>query len=395
MVKIGYLRPLPCEIDVMGGSITSLGTEIRMGLIHDWLKVGHEVTIYSHTPKTFKDKYNVKPKKSLFDDEPKDTSMWWDKIKLEPKTTDIDVDILWIECGQYQAIIPDVERIFQILDNFSGRVIHHQHSNYSFPFAASFATTTEKQHSELNLTRFAHKYDVWEDKTHKVVSPTTDLKAFISLSKDRGNYQEYCDKKMVDFDVIPPAYSDIEPFFPIKQNPKYDSLFIGGLNHGSSGKGSKKDSRYEPVKKYYGSGLYKTGIIGNWSEVQKDKSIKQFDIPNSIMEGKKGKHGDAYEYWNDSLTCINVSSEKNDTIGIIPSRFTMAMRGGSIMLADNKFVGIDKFIDKKYIVNSAEQCKAIIDELKQMDVTEREKVRQAQLKMFPKWESLNWKEIFS
>jgi hypothetical protein len=390
----------------MDGSITSLGTEIRMGLIHDWLKIGHEVTVYSSTPKTFKEKYCVKPKISQslfdFDDEHKkeeNTSMWWDKIKLEPKTTDIDADVLWIECGQYQAIIADVQRIFQVLDKFSGRVIHHQHSNFSFPFGSSFATTTERQHSELNLTRFAHKYDVWTNKRHKVLSPTTNLNAFIAMSKDRGNYQEYFDKKMVEFGTIPPAYSDIEPFFPMKQNPTYDSLFIGGINHGSSGSGGSKNSRYEIIKKYYGSGLYKTGIIGNWSEKIKAKdgteSIKEHIIPNTEMKGKMGTHGQAYEYWNDSLTCINVSSEKNDTIGIVPSRFTMAMRGGSIVLTDDKFIGIDKFIDKKYIVNSTEQCKVLIDEIKSLYVEEREKVRQAQLAKFPKWESLNWTEIFS
>ena len=113
------------------------------------------------------------------------------------------------------------------------------------------------------------------------------------------------------------------------------------------------------------------------------------------MLGVQGKHGDAYKYWNDSLVCINCASEKNNKMGIIPSRFTMALRGGSIMLSDENFHAIDRYLDKKFIVSSAESCKSIISELKSLSIEEREKVRQAQLAKFPKWESLNWKEIFS
>jgi len=404
-MKIGYLRPIPSEFDVMKGSTNTLGTEIRMGITHDWLKLGHEVIVYTSTPKSFVQTKDIpKPKsRSLFDfgDEPTvKTSMWWDKLKLEPETLKIDADVLWIECGQFAlyGADNDIRRMFEVLHNFKGTVIYHQHSNFSFPFSASFAKTTERQHSETNLTVYAHKYDIWTDKKWKVLSPTTNLKEFISLSKDRGNYQEYYDKKMVEFGFIPPAYSDIEPFFPIKQNPTYDSLFIGGINHGSGSHGGKQNSRYEIVKKYYGSGLYKTGVIGNWSEKIKSKdgtkSVKEIVIPNTQMLGVKGKHGDAYGFWNDSLTCINCSSEKNNTIGIVPSRFTMAIRGGSIMLTDKSFSGIEKYIERKFIVSNAEECKNIITEIKSMSIEEREKLRQEQLSKFPTWKSLNWNEIF-
>src|SRR4030066_1503342 len=98
-MKIGYLRMgLPIEVDVMTGSTSALGTEIRMGLFADWLKLGHEVSIYTHV-RNFKQ--NVKKQKSLFDDEePVNNLAWADNLKIDDTTTDIDADVMWIECGQ-------------------------------------------------------------------------------------------------------------------------------------------------------------------------------------------------------------------------------------------------------------------------------------------------------
>lgn len=393
-MKIGYLRMgLPVEIGVMNGSTSALGTEIRDGLLHDWLKLGFDVSIYTQV-RNFKQ--NVKKSKSLFDDEePINTLAWANKLKLEPETLNIDCDVLWVECGQPNTIFGDhVRRCFDVISNFKGTVIYHQHSDFSFPFGDVWANATPGT-SEKNLRNMLKKYDILKDKKWKVLSPSTNQEVFKTMSNGRADYKDLETKGIVEFGFIPPAYSDVEPLFVMKQNPTYDALWIGGQNTSNRNKCGKKDSRLELVKKYYGSGLYKTAIIGNWSEEQKDKSVKQIVIPNSEMLGVRGKHGDAYRYWNDSFVCINCASEKNGNMGIIPSRFTMAIRGGSIMLTDNKFNGIEKFIDKKYIVSSAEQCKTLIDELKLLSVEEREKVRQTQLSKFPKWEELNWKEIFS
>ncbi len=92
-MKIGYLRMgLPIEVNVMTGSTSALGTEIRMGLLHDWLKLGHDVTIYTTTR-------NFEPKKkyrmSLFDDEPvQHTPSWMEKLKVDDTTLNIDSDVL-------------------------------------------------------------------------------------------------------------------------------------------------------------------------------------------------------------------------------------------------------------------------------------------------------------
>jgi len=381
-MKIGYLRMgLPVEIGVMNGSTSALGTEIRDGLLHDWLKLGHEVNIYTHV-RNFKQ--NIKKQKSLFDDiEPENTLAWADKLKLDDTTTDIDADVMWVECGQPNTIFGDhVRRAFDVISHFKGTVIYHQHSDFSFPFGDIWATTDST--SDKNLRVMLKKYDILKDKKWKVLSPATNQEALKTMSNGRADYKDLESKGIVEFGFIPPAYSDVEPFFSMKKEPQYDALWIGGQNTSNRGSGSKKDSRYELVKKYYGSGLYKTAVMGAW----------ETPIPNVEMLGVQGKHGDAYKYWNDSLVCINCASEKNGNMGIIPSRFTMAIRGGSIMLTDKTFSGIEKYVDKKYIVSSAESCKSLISELKTLSVEEREKLRKEQLAKFPKWSELNWSEIF-
>ena len=381
-MKIGYLRMgLPVEIDVMKGSTSSLGTEIRDGLLHDWTKLGHEITIYTTTR-------NFEPKKkhrmSLFDDEPvQQTPSWMEKLKVDDQTLNIDSDVLWVECGQPNTIFGDhVRRCFDVISKFRGTVIYHQHSDFSFPFGDIWETTDSSH--EKNLRVMLKKYDILTDKKWKVLSPSTNQEVFKTMSNGRADYKDLETKGIVEFGYIPPAHSDVEPYFPLKQDPLYDALWIGGQNTSNRNKTGKKDSRYELVKKYYGTPLYKTAIIGEW----------ETQIPNTKMLGVQGKHGDAYKYWNDSLVCINCASEKNNKMGIIPSRFTMAIRGGSIMLSDTNFHGIDRYLDKKYIVSSAESCHRIIDELKSLSLEEREKIRQEQLMKFPKWESLNWTSIF-
>jgi hypothetical protein len=384
-MKIGYLRMgLPIEVDVMNGSTSALGTEIRMGLFADWIKLGYGVNIYTTTRNFRKEK--PKKTRSLFDfeEEPKeDTSSWMDKLVVDDKTLDIDANVLWVECGQPNTIFGDhVRRVFDVISHFEGTVIYHQHSDFSFPFGDIWAPTDSIH--EKNLRVMLKKYDILKNKKWKVLTPSTNMEAFKTMSNGRADYKDLENKKIVEFGYIPPAYSDVEPFFPINPKPTYDALWIGGQNTSNRNGASKKDSRYELVKKYYGSGLYKTGVIGEW----------ETPIPNTEMLGVKGKHGDAYGYWNDSLVCINCASEKNGHMGIIPSRFTMAIRGGAIMLSDANFNGIDRYLDSKYIVRSADEVKRIIDEIKLLSIEERTKLRQAQLSKFPKWESLNWTEIF-
>jgi hypothetical protein len=390
-MKIGYLRMgLAVEVDVMTGSTFALGTEIRMGLLHDWLKLGYEVAIYTQV-RNFKQTKDI-PKsksKSLFDfgDEseikPK-IDLWTDKLQIEPETLDIDANVLWVECGQPNTTFGDhVRRCFDVISHFKGTVIYHQHSDFSFPFTDIWATTDST--SEKNMRVMLKKYDILKDKKWKILSPATNQEVFKTIKNGRADYKDLETKGIVEFGYIPPAYSDVEPFFLMKQNPSYDALWIGGQNTSNRNGASKKDSRYELVKKYYGSGLYNTAVIGDW----------ETSIPNIKMLGVQGKHGDAYKYWNDSLVCINCASEKNGNMGIIPSRFTMALRGGAIMLTDKNFSGIERYIERKFIVSNAEECKNIITEIKNMSLEEREKLRQIQLSKFPKWEELNWKDIFS
>lgn len=385
-MKIGFLRfNLPVEVDVMRGSTSLLGTEIRMGLFHDWLQLGYDVTIYSQVRDFVK-----KPKKTLFDfgdedDKPQD--LWWDKLNIESETTDIDADVLWIENAQPVTIFGDhIPRTLDVVSRFEGRIIYHHHGDPSFAFPFGDALTEPTSDNELNLRVLFKKYNIWNNKKWKVLAPVRNMDLFKKICKGRSriSYKELEDKGLVEFGYIPAGQSQVEPYYPVNPNPTYDATWIGGQNASNKNNGSNKDSRYELVKKYYGSGLYKTAIIGDWKE----------QVPNSRMLGVLGRHGDAYRYWNDAYTCIHGASQTINEVGLQVTRPIMALRGGAVVMCDSNIVGVEQDFDKKFIVHSAQECKNIINEVKSMDFIEREELRIEQLKKFPEWKDLNWKEIF-
>lgn len=387
MTKIGFLRfNLPVEIDVLRGSTSLLGTEIRMGLIHDWLKLGYEVTIYSRTRDFAK-----KSKTTLFDfgdEDNKPNDLWWDKIKVESESTDIDADVLWIENSQPVTIYGDyIPRTLDVISRYEGNIIYHHHGDPAFAFPFGDSLTEPTSENELNLRVLFRKYNIWKNKNWKVLAPVHNMERFKEICKGRSkiSYKELENKGLVEFDYIPAGHSEIEPHFPVSPNPTYDALWIGGQNTSNKNNGGSKDSRYELVKKYYGSGLYKTAIIGDWQE----------QIPNARMFGVMGRHGDAYRYWNDSYVCIHGASPAISSIGLQVTRPIMALHGGAIVLADSGMYGVERDFDKKYIVNSSEECALKIKEIKYMSQEERNVYRIEQLKKFPEWKDLNWQEIFS
>src|SRR3972149_6631845 len=103
--------------------------------------------------------------------------MWWDDIKVESETKDIDCDVLFIENGQPNTMMGDIKRVFEVISSFEGTVIYHHHGSpaFAFPFGDIFAEPTIENPSENNLRVLLKKYDMFKNKKWKILAPVHNI----------------------------------------------------------------------------------------------------------------------------------------------------------------------------------------------------------------------------
>jgi len=369
-MKIGFLRlGLPIELDLDTASVNTLGTEIRKALLLSWLKKGFDVTVY--TP--FKEKDFVWVRKQE----------QFKNLNYEPLLLPKDEGVLFIEMGvsntTYTYSIGKfeksyVERCFECIAAFEGLVVYYQHGVIPFPVEKR----ETKSENPLNLANLHKRYDLFKNKQWLI------LHHFINEEGFKKEYSQY-NNVNAKFKFIPLCYGDSDPWFEVKPNPPFDVLFIG--SQWDSASKSAGQERFEEIAKFYDTSLYRGYVVGKWEQ----EVVKKFKYCKYL--GQLGKHGDAYRLWNNSYACVWTTSSKVKKLGLIPTRPLMVMRSGAVCLADSTIFGVEKFIDKKFIVSTSEEVKRVLDELKSMSIEERDKLRREQLSKFPKWDDLNWNEI--
>lgn len=340
-MNIGYIRMgLPIELNLSMGSANTLGTEIRAGMLNYW-KDKHNITFY--TP--------IKKKDMQF--------IGRNKYKLLgfPKNE----DVLFIEMGvtnelyRYNAMNKNksyIKRMLECIDNFEGKCIYYQHGCLKFPFEY-----------------YNKKIDLFKNKEWEILHHFTNEKLF----KDKF----YPKIKNVRFRFMPICYSDIDPRFKIKESPRYDSMFIGSAWDSASK--STGFIRFNEIKKFYDTNLFKSALIGKWEK----EYLSKFRYLTYL--GHVGTHSDAYTYWNDSLTCVWTTSPEVKRFGLLPTRPIMCIRAGCLLVADKEINDINKYVDEKYIVSDAKDVSKLITEHKKLSLEEREIIREKQLSKFPKW----------
>ena len=377
-MKIGFLRlSSPVELELSTASPNTLGTELRVGFLKSWVDAGHEVTIYSGIKKA-----DLKSTQthSLFDT---DKNLWTKKIKYEPLKYP-DCDILVIEQGtdnvRYayhngKEEISYIRRTFECLNNYSGKVVYYQHGCLPFPFRTEDASVDTIN----NLRNLNKRNDLWSNKEWTIWHHFSNIDEYLKITP---NYEPFLSKLNFKFTMLP--YSDIEPWFSINPKPKWDSLFIGSQWDSRSTKQGFR--RYEEIANLYDMRDLKSAIIGKWD----DKGMSHFKHTKFL--GMKGKHGDAYRFWNDAYTCIYTTSKFIKKAGLIPTRLTMCNRGGAILLMDTA-VDCQRLLPDEFAVTYKKDVLNNLKIIKQLSPEERDQIRRRQLKRFPKWDEIKLEEI--
>ncbi|GAG14128.1 unnamed protein product, partial [marine sediment metagenome] len=147
-MKIGFARlGLKIELEVANGSIRTLGTEIREGLLKDLISAGHEVYILSEVKKSEEDK--MKMKKDWFTN----TENWLNKLKYYPEEFP-DVDFLILECGTTNTLYEGkygnfIERSLALIQNYND-IIYYQHGHMPLPLNQLFRERSQEDLDKLS-----------------------------------------------------------------------------------------------------------------------------------------------------------------------------------------------------------------------------------------------------
>lgn len=367
-MKIAFLRlGLPIELDLFSASPFTLGTEIRVGLLRDWTKMGFDITLYSA----------LKNKDYQFLLNPSIKERWLKNIKYDiynlPKTE----DVLFIEMGVGNFMfsynlngkrIRYMDRIVDCIANFEGKIVYYQHGILPIPLGS--------------IQRQVQKWcnvDIFKNREWII------LHHFLNEEKAKSELFEY-KHFPVRFQFIPLGYSDQDPWFEINPNPRWDLIFIG--TQWDSASKTKGQTRTEEIKKFYDHPRLLSAIFGKWEL----EEVKKFE--NIVFFGPSQFHGQAYEIWNRAWGCVWTTSSKIKAWGLIPTRSIMVLRAGGLLLADKTIANIDRVVDKEFLVNDVENVILKLKAQKKLSVSEREKIRQVQLYKFPTWNQIKWKEIF-
>lgn len=354
-MNIGYARlGFPIEINIDTGSISTLGTEIRAGLLNDWVELGYNVILVSEVKNL---------DKSLIKNQGLEGRKWYHELDID-ETGFPELDVLFIECGSknlmYQGKYGSyVERVNKLVEKYSCSIVYYQHGHLPYYELKKFGKNITILHHFSNEEKFKLEFK---------------------------NY-EFGDKIKAKF--IPLGYSDSDKKLEVNKYPKWDLLWVGGENDSNKKQGTKRNTRKDIIVKYFANTPYKAKIIGRWSE----DTMKEL-VEKASFLGALGKHGDAYKYFNNSVATLWSGSISTKETGLIPTRPIMALRSGSIVLSEPDMCGITKLIPERYLVNNSKDVERVLNSIKALSLEQRQKECDDILKNFPKWKDIKWEEVF-
>lgn len=382
-IRIAFIRlSSSVELNLSTASTNTLGTELRVGLFKSLLDHGHTIKVYSGIRKQ---DYKLTKSTSLFPDPSTD---WTKKIEYEPLETPREEDLLIIEQGtdnvrfsynNGKEDISYIKRTFDCINDWEGDLIYYQHGALPFPFRTKDASVDTIN----NLRNLNKRTELFKNKHWTIWHHFTNWDHYLSL-KDNP-YQPFLDKLNFHFTLVP--YSNIEPYFQVRQNPEWDSLFVGSQWDSRSTK--QGFERAKEVQDLYDVPGLNNVIIGKWEH----KATKKFKHLQYL--GQRGSHGDAYRFWNNAYTCIYTTSPVIKQCGLLPTRLTMANRGGAIVLADDTLHCAPTFTSPEYYVHNKTDVKQKINWIKAMSPAERDEHRELQLGKFPNWKDIDINKILT
>jgi len=354
-MKIGFCRlGAPIEINVKQGSIATLGTEIREGLMHDWLELGYEVSIISEIKKSDVGLINAP---SLF------SSNWFKKLKYTPVEPPNDLDVVFIECGSTNPLYKGefgsyAKKIEEIVNKVNCKIVYYQHGHLEWRWLNKITKPVLILHHFRNEEEFIKEFKY--DKTNPNLS----------------------------FKYIPLGYSKIDITYAPKEKPTYDLIWIGGENDSNKNKTTKENTRAPLIEKYFKNTSYNSVVIGKWSEETKKR------LNGVKFLGALGKHGDAYKFFNDSYLTLWGGSISTKRLGLIPSRPIMALLSGSAVVSEKDMYKIEELIIPLFLINSQKDVENILMNIKLLGCEARKDFCEESLLKFPLWKDINWEGIF-
>ena len=374
-MKIGYLRMnLPIELDYYNASSTSLGTELRNGIIESFLKKDFEVTLLSPLTKSGKEIIE-KGKGENFD------YSLFKNIKIGKKE-EKDFDVLFIEGAQGRNTcfrfkedgndIPFIQRTFEIINNFKGNVFYYQHGNkgHRFPIEALKKIEEKEKLDGKNIRVLAEKYDFFKNKKWTLLSHSN--KEYLDFI--------YKDKKKFNFDFniknIPLCYSEnFDKHILPKKEPNRKLTFVGG---------EKEKNRYNKVIKFYSDLGFKTNVIGKWES----------KLPNDIIyEGIIKGHGKVYEILNDSYACCQIGDKEFEEYGQITTRAIQTIRSGAVLYSDIDYKGMENYVEKEYLISTRTEMREKMKDLLNKSYLERLEINEKQNSKLKSWDEINWEKV--
>jgi len=366
-MKIAFIRlGLPIELDLFSASPFILGTEIRLGLFRDWIKLGYDLTLYSP----------LKSKDLQFLFNPSLHERWLKNVKYDIQNLPKTEDVLFIEMGVANFMFAYnsggkrfryMDRIVDCIANFEGKIIYYQHGILPIPLG-----------SIQSQAQRWHKVDIFKNREWII------LHHYLNEEKAKSELPEYKNFP-VKFQFIPLGYSNQDPWFEINPEPKWDLIFIG--TQWDSASKSKGQTRTAEIKKFYDHPQLLSAVFGKWEA----EEVKKFG--NIIFFGPTQNHGQAYEIWNRAWGCVWTTSPKIRGWGLVPTRPIMVLRAGGLLLADGSIANINQVVENQFLVNNIEQVIMKLEAQKKLSISDREKIRQSQLHKFPTWDKIKWQKI--
>lgn len=374
-MKIAYARfNLPIELDINQASAKLLGIVHRIGMLHAMIKQGHEITIFT----------KIKPKHEF-----KLTEGWMSKIKYDLIGYPKDFDVLFIENAPCNTMfrykldnedIPFIWRVFDIINNFKGKVFYYQHETraLSFPFAVQHQALG-KGTNQWNLRVMGKKVDFWKDKKWCILTHYERHREFIrSINENRFCYFKYMNEPFnLTSRFMPHGYSlEVDKILKPKLQPENIVAYVGH---------ERSKSRRSNFIKFLVSNKFRTTLYGDW------KDIKQFE--NLDYKGKVCP-AEVYDIYNNSLCSIQIGDDDYIKYGKITSRLYQIILSGCICLADKRIVGIEKYLGKNSLVANRTEMEEKVEQIKNMSYEERIKINEAQKKRLIQWEDIDFEEVF-
>lgn len=345
-MKIAYCRfNQPTDLDYALGSVSSLGTELRVGIMEAMVELGHDVTVVSYVPAK---QHHVFSGKSVGDFD----NSWMTALKYNLDADIQDYDLLFVETaagnsmysftkdGQEKSFVGHFADVLRRSQGVPILVYQHGPKNLSFPFSrlSCLLEGIDEAYLETlspnNYRNLFRDIDIWNGYQYTVWHHAPDKSKFLEVF---SNYYGRPEVKISKFVSSPMAYSPRydKLYKPRKyENVDYDLVFVGATS---------TPWRIERVKRFYDSKWYDSRVVGKgWDEVDFQHGV---DTP-----GRVGFHGDAQKLYLDGQACVLIAGDDLSRCGLATTRHIQTIRGGTFTMIDDAiynpkhFMGTDEFV---------------------------------------------------